>query len=337
LRLCAGDWVEVLSEREILDTLDQNGMVDHLPFMPEMLQFCGRTFKIFKRAHKTCDSPHGLGARRMERAIHLDGVRCDGQAHGGCQAGCLIFWKEAWLKPLKGLSVRSTVRDEKEPRAEADPTPESPAPGDKVYICQSTELSKATRPWYWWDLRQYREDYSSGNVRLLQMLASFFFFLYSSVAGAGLGLGSGLRWIYDRFQGLRGGTPYPWRTGHIAAGTATLSCKLDLQPGEWVRVKSYPEILATLDEHMHNRGMYFDGEMVPYTGKTFQVLARVDKIIDERTGKLTTIKSDAVILENVTCLARYSKCRTFCSRSIFPFWREVWLERIDPNSHQRSE
>ena len=28
-------------------------------------------------------------------------LRCDGKAYGGCQAACLIFWKEAWLKPVK--------------------------------------------------------------------------------------------------------------------------------------------------------------------------------------------------------------------------------------------
>ena len=34
---------------------------------------------------------------RMRNAVHLE-ERCDGQAHGGCQAGCLVYWKEAWLK-----------------------------------------------------------------------------------------------------------------------------------------------------------------------------------------------------------------------------------------------
>ncbi len=37
-----GDVVEVLSEREILATLDENGTFEKLPFMPEMLDFCGK-------------------------------------------------------------------------------------------------------------------------------------------------------------------------------------------------------------------------------------------------------------------------------------------------------
>ena len=100
-------------------------------------------------------------------------------------------------------------------------------------------------------------------------------------------------------------------------------------PGELVRVKSYREILQTLDETWHNRGMYFDGEMVPFCGKTFRVLKRVQQIIDERTGTLRPFKNDAIILEGVTCQARYSHCRRFCPRSIFPYWREIWLERLN--------
>ena len=86
-----------------------------------------------------------------------------------------------------------------------------------------------------------------------------------------------------------------------------------------------------MDENWHNRGMYFDPEMVPFCGKTFRVLKRVQQIIDERTGTLLRLKTDAIILESVTCQARYSHCRTFCPRSIFPYWREIWLERLNEN------
>ena len=66
--------------------------------MPEMLQFCGRRFRVDKLAVKLCDTIGSTGMYRMRNAVHLEGVRCDGQAHGGCQAGCLVYWKEAWLK-----------------------------------------------------------------------------------------------------------------------------------------------------------------------------------------------------------------------------------------------
>ena len=104
-RLKAGDWVEVRSKAEILATLDKQGRLDGLPFMPEMLKHCGQRVRVSKRAHKTCDPPSGIAARRMRNAVHLDDLRCDGQAHGGCQAGCLIFWKEAWLKPVESRAA----------------------------------------------------------------------------------------------------------------------------------------------------------------------------------------------------------------------------------------
>src|SRR5450759_5198606 len=76
-----------------------------------MFQYCGQRFSVYKRAHKTCDTVSGnrVGLR-LANTIHLN-LRCDGQAHGGCQAACLIFWKEAWLKPVEksGSSAESSL------------------------------------------------------------------------------------------------------------------------------------------------------------------------------------------------------------------------------------
>jgi hypothetical protein len=90
-RLRAGDWVEVRSADEILATLDERGCLDALPFMPEMLAFCGRRFRISAVAHKTCDTATFSGGRRMRDAVFLDDLRCDGAAHDVCQARCLFF------------------------------------------------------------------------------------------------------------------------------------------------------------------------------------------------------------------------------------------------------
>src|ERR1035438_3220535 len=102
-KLSVGDWVEVRSKQEILKTLDVNGQLDGMPFMPEMLAFCGKRFQVYKRAHKTCDTVFPVRGRRVDQAVHLE-TRCDGQAHGGCQAGCLIFWKEAWLRRVDQIA-----------------------------------------------------------------------------------------------------------------------------------------------------------------------------------------------------------------------------------------
>src|SRR6266568_9336293 len=99
LNLKAGEWVEVRSREEVLATLDERGCLENVPFMPEMFESCGQKFRVSKRADKTCDPAHNPWTiRRMTDAVHLEGARCDGARHGGCQAGCLIFWKEAWLK-----------------------------------------------------------------------------------------------------------------------------------------------------------------------------------------------------------------------------------------------
>src|SRR5258708_777645 len=100
LRLRAGELVQVRTKEEILSTLDAKGRLDELPFMPEMLQHCGMTMRVSKRAHKTCDPALGVGGRKMASAVHLENTRCNGSAHDGCDAGCLIFWKEAWLRRL---------------------------------------------------------------------------------------------------------------------------------------------------------------------------------------------------------------------------------------------
>jgi hypothetical protein len=341
-KLRVGELVVVRSKEEILRTLNNRGQKEALPFMPEMFQYCGKRFKVFKRAHKTCDPPNGLCGRRMQNAVHLEGVRCDGQNHGGCQAGCLIFWKEAWLERVDPAAPRHSDQSAVDSRAISQTpgcTEEDVMAGalaadssehsqDPVYVCQSTHLASATLPLAWWDLRQYVEDYTSGNVELSQFLTGFLFFIYHYFASAGLGLGSAMLWAYDRFQKIRGGTPYPWRIGKIPPGHRTPSVKLDLQPGDVVKVKTYREILETLDEASCNRGMYFDAEEVPFCNGTYRVLRRVEQIIDEKTGKMLKLKSDAIILDGVYCLAHYAKYRRFCPRSIYAYWREAWLERI---------
>ena len=45
-KLSAGDWVEVRNKEEILRSLDNNGQLDGMPLMPEMLQSCGKRFQV---------------------------------------------------------------------------------------------------------------------------------------------------------------------------------------------------------------------------------------------------------------------------------------------------
>src|SRR5262245_20294146 len=107
---CAGDWVEVLSKEEILATLDASGRFEGMPFMPEMFDYCGKRFRVAKRAHKNCDPMNPISTRHLPNSVLLDNLRCSGLAHDGCQAACSIFWKQVWLKPIdqSGTALKST-------------------------------------------------------------------------------------------------------------------------------------------------------------------------------------------------------------------------------------
>jgi len=351
LRLRVGDWVEVRSREEILLTLDENGRLGNLPFMPEMFAFCGKKFRVYKRAHKTCDTVFPVRGRRVERAVHLE-TRCDGHAHGGCQAACLLFWKEDWLK-----QVGRTSQDDAAPHAgalaegietatsngcrESDVWANAQVrdanAGTLHFICQATQLPYATKDLAWWDIRQYLEDYSSGNVDLRRILSGFVYSLYYHLSQAGIGLGPAMRWLYDKFHPLWRGTHFPRKSGLIPVGEPTPTATLDLQPGELVRIKPYVEILQTLNPENKNRGLYFDAEMVPFCGGSYRVLQRVTKIIDEKSGKMQEFSNPCIILDSVFCQSRYSYCRMFCPRSIYSYWREIWLERIVPHAPAEKE
>lgn len=339
--LRVGDWVRVRSKEDILRTLDHNCCLDGMPFMPEMFSFCGQSFQVYKSAHKTCDTVFPVRGRRVMDAVHLD-LRCDGATHGGCQAGCLLFWKHAWLERVDGRT--SQPKASASPagatlaRSEADVIAATRITGvdEKSirYVCQATQLPYATSTLEWYELSQYWEDYRSGNVGLWKVIAGACYFLFLWLSRAGIGLGKPIRFVYDRLHPLWGGTPYPRRTGRISDGKPTPVSTLNLQPGELVRIKPYAEILETLDERNRNRGLFFDAEEVPYCGKTYEVLRRVERIIDERTGFMRHMKTPCVILNNVICQSRYSECRLFCPRSIYSYWREIWLERVIPQQDE---
>lgn len=341
LNLRAGEWVEVRSKEEILSTLDKDGRLEQMPFMPEMFRFCGQKFQVSKRAHKTCDPVNGLQSRRLPNSVHLEQLRCDGSAHSGCQAGCLIFWKEAWLRrvdgtPETGVPVRTEGGCIEDDVLRGTVSTEPPDAEGPTYICQATQVSAASTPLPWWEVKQYIEDYRSGNTTIGRMLAALVFWTYHNLCGIGIGLGSAMRWAYDVFQKAIGGSPYPWRIGRIPKGARTPTLKLNVQEGEMVRIKSYREILETLDEEWKNRGLYFDAEMVPYTEGTYKVLKRVQRIIHEKTGKMLHFKNEALILDNVVCEARYAKCRKLCPRGYYLYWREIWVEKVAAGPQETS-
>ena len=314
LNLRRGDMVEVCSVDEILATLDSRARLDGLPFMPEMLAFAGLRFQVAGRADRTCDRVERKGIRLMVDAVHLEGVRCNGASHDGCDALCLIYWKEAWLKRADASANAAPAK----PQSSLDAARERPAighifehtrkgqadDGAPIYSCQATEELDYTAAPPADERHSYWVDVKCGNVPWHEAART---------------------WLVERFnkfQAARGGTQYPPLGGTI---TKTPIKTLDLQPGELVQVRTREEIQQTIDIEGKNRGLSFDREMLPYCGGSYRVLKRVTKIIDEPNGRMMLMKRDCVILDGVVCQSRY---HGLCQRAIYPYWREIWLRRV---------
>jgi GNAT superfamily N-acetyltransferase len=318
--LRSGDFVEVRSFAEIAATLDPRGELDGLPFMPEMFPFCGRRFEVWKRADKTCDESSGGAIRRVRNVVHLKELRCGGEAHGGCDAGCLLFWKEQWLKPVAslqqtGASLSAQAKSENHVTQDwsafvrsaierAARPPERAEDGSELYSCQTTEIRRFSEPLRWWDFRQYFRDLRSRNVSLRQFAGGIF-------------IG-----IFNKIQDLRGGRSFAAVAG---VHTRTPQAALGLAPGDFVRIKSRSEIVSTLDNRGRNRGLKFRPVMIPYCGKQYRVLRQVNRIIDPRSRKMISFRESCVILDGVICAG---EMRRFCPRASYTYWRDIWLNKL---------
>jgi hypothetical protein len=308
-KLHRGDYVEVKAPDEILHTLDSDGASDHLPFMPEMLGFCGGRFRVSGRALLVCfsgpGSPRGF---RTDDVVTLDGIRCSGTDHGGCQKGCMIFWRESWLRRVDDTTVQSPIRlrgmEQLRARLKVWNSP-------NIYHCQASELSKATDSLSRWErLGRYLSGLRAGNFNALQLVKSLGIWLFWKVRRIVVG-------IYDR--GCSQSTP-------IEA--------LNLQPGEWVEVKPLPSIIETLNEKGHNRGLYFSPDMRLWCGRRCRVKGRLDKIIVDGTGQMRQLRN-TVCLEGSTCGCSYMGfAMADCSRCEVTYWREIWLRRSEAHDNR---
>jgi hypothetical protein len=293
--------VEVRSFAEIRQTLDARGCLDGLPFMPEMQAFCGRRLRVFRCVDKLYDYGGRKNLRRLRDTVLLTGLRCDGSAHDGCQARCYLMWKTPWLKPA----------------GRAEPLAGQPVAtpaglvtgGPERYVCQYTEVVTASSPLHPRDPRQDLRPLLAGNLTLRAFGVAMLTRLFNAV------------------QERRGGVGYPTRPA--GSGTSPAPVDLGLQPGQRVRVRDKAAIAATLNAAGKHRGLWFDGDMLKHCGRTYPVLARVDRIIDDATGRMIPMKTPGIILDDV-----YTSGETlhFCAQHDYAFWREAWLERLPPGS-----
>jgi hypothetical protein len=315
-KLRKGDLVRIRSADEILSTLDSDGTVDGQLFMPEMLQYVGREFRVQSSAHKTCDGAAEI--RQMDNTVHLEGLRCDGSAHGGCQAACQLFWRAEWLMPASEPQPAASVTTDETALATLTPkTRRTNDSGESVYRCQATDVRRASRPLSQYDPRQYVRDLISGNVTLrvfLVGLAVYVFKKYQLLTQR----------VLPRRLRIHGGKPYPFYQG---TGSGARTPIVDVAPGQRVEIRKKDEIMPTLSPENRSRAMSFDTEMIPYCGTRSRVNRHVQRIIDESTGKMIKL-GDCVVLDNVVCQGIYHR---FCKREIDIYWRSAWLRPVNDN------
>lgn len=320
--LRAGEFVQVRSFAEIAATLDERGELEGVPFMPEMLPYCGRQYVVWKRAHKTCDEAAGGVIREVKDAVHLKELRCSGEAHAGCDCGCAVFWKEQWLKRVfRDVPDKNSGRDGEFPQSAAAGDAERAAlerirratrfaksakDGEELFSCQATEIARFSRPLPWWNPAQYARDLLARNVTMGELARGILVGAFNKfrcwLGGAGGG----------EVCGVNGQTPRE---------------SLSLSPGDLVRIKPKEAIVATLDRRGKNRGLSFRAVMAPYCGKQYRVVRRVGKIIDPLSRKMRLLGEGSVILEGVVCTG---STRRFCPRMVYTYWRDIWLTKVAP-------
>ena len=190
--LRVGDLVEVLSAGEILAGSPTRPRARDSSFFhaPRCSSFVASACPCTEAAHKLCEIITGNGRMHwMNNAVHLVGASCTGLAHGGCQAACSLYWKEAGygeypvgavrnpslLSPL--LARCASTRRQSNGRRRNNLTRMEP----NASRCQATEILRAapgTDP-FLECTEPCLVDLRSGNASVLAVTKSLLFRLFN--------------------------------------------------------------------------------------------------------------------------------------------------------------
>jgi hypothetical protein len=287
--------MRVKSPSDILKTLDGDGKLDGLPFMPEMAAFCGTCIRVHRSARRTCVVGHGF--REMKDAVFLQDARCDGSFHDRCHRACLLFWKNAWLAPAGSPAIAQPEWSAHDVVAAAR-LRRLPTRDGARYVCQSTALESATTALHRWDVRPLLREILARELSLSDF---------------------GRILVRTLWRRARGGTQ------EQLAGVPGAKSRgnLNLRRGEWVAIKPIEALRHNLDEKGRNCGLAFPPTMHHAIGRSYRVAFPVRQIILEQTGMMVrldnTVALDGVLCEGVTV--------ALCPRAEFLYCRESWLSR----------
>jgi hypothetical protein len=64
------------------------------------------------------------------------------------------------------------------------------------------------------------------------------------------------------------------------------------------------------------------------SGKRYRVRRRLNRLIDEGTGKMIEMRRDLIALDGLVCTGDRAEFLWFCRRELYPYWREAWLRRV---------
>lgn len=324
-RLRPGQPVKLRSAGEILASLDERGCFEGVPFMPEMLGYLDNTspFRVTAHVGRACDTVHYSGVRHLTNTVLLDDLRCSGAGHAGCQAQCRLYWKAAWLRPATEDAPGSNNDESSFERLrsliEANVFQEHSTAQSRAFRCQATEMLAASEPVAWWSVRSFAKELTGGNVgpwRFIRITAR----IVAEEIGRRLGLVS----------------QHPFRTEE-RGGDISQQPTHALMPGDLVQILPRDQIARTIEANGKNKGLWFDREMIPYCGQTTRVRTKVERFIDEGSGRLVELSSDCYILDDVVCQGDRSEGRWFCPRAIYPWWREAWLRPVEQSPNSSSD
>ena len=176
-------------------------------------------------------------------------------------------------------------------------------------VCRYTQIVAAPVPLSCWDVRQDLRPLLAGNVTILAFAAAL------------------LAWLLNGEQGFRGRIPFPDATNGGQSRTPADAKNLAFH--DQVRVPGSMEIGKTLDAENCNCELRFDREMIRHCHPQHALVSRVDRIIDDVTGRMVRMKTLCILLHDMVATGEFLR---YGAQQEYLLWREVWPNSETPRT-----